>query len=460
MGRSPGTVRLLALLTIGLAAGCRFDPPPLQLAVTAADDGGGDAGAPADVGLADAAPDLDAAGLDAGHEDAAPPDAEPPDGGDDDAGLPDLGGLDAGGEDDAALDAGPPGICGDGVVDPGEGCDDGGRLGGDGCDPRCAVELGWTCLPAPAPCVRDQDTIWVDPFGPSCLNGNGDGSRADPVCALGDGLATPATTLVLGSGTYAGSFAVGAGRRLLIVGASGARIDGGNGIALTIEGGADVTLIGVQLASVDADALKVHQMGTRAHVEATVLGPSYGLGADVKNGTTVVFRRNRVEANGVGGLKIDTDDGWILENNIVVGNGLTGNEFGGVYLKKASSNSRFVNNTVVDNTSDAARPSGVRCDVADTRLRNSILWDNHGGPPTNAFCVTDHSVIGPGVAVGGTDRDIDPLLNRRQHLQAGSPCIDAGDPAGTQANGGPAPDDDVDGDRRSGPVDIGADERR
>ncbi len=32
--------------------------------------------------------------------------------------------------------------CGDAVVDAGEACDDGGARGGDGCDPRCAAEVG------------------------------------------------------------------------------------------------------------------------------------------------------------------------------------------------------------------------------------------------------------------------------------------------------------------------------
>lgn len=38
--------------------------------------------------------------------------------------------------------------CGDGVLDPGERCDDGARLGGDGCDPDCSPEPGWRCVAA------------------------------------------------------------------------------------------------------------------------------------------------------------------------------------------------------------------------------------------------------------------------------------------------------------------------
>ncbi len=42
--------------------------------------------------------------------------------------------------------------CGNGRVDPGEGCDDGGVTAGDGCSPDCAVETGWSCSGAPSMC--------------------------------------------------------------------------------------------------------------------------------------------------------------------------------------------------------------------------------------------------------------------------------------------------------------------
>lgn len=35
--------------------------------------------------------------------------------------------------------------CGDGVVDVGEECDDGGTSGGDGCGAACLVESGYVC---------------------------------------------------------------------------------------------------------------------------------------------------------------------------------------------------------------------------------------------------------------------------------------------------------------------------
>jgi MYXO-CTERM domain-containing protein len=59
------------------------------------------------------------------------------------------GGLEMGGWtiDDVCVvgvNAAPAGICGDGLVDPGEGCDDGNNVDGDGCSATCEPEAGTT----------------------------------------------------------------------------------------------------------------------------------------------------------------------------------------------------------------------------------------------------------------------------------------------------------------------------
>lgn len=44
-------------------------------------------------------------------------------------------------------------VCGDGVVDGGEGCDDGNTVAGDGCGVSCAVESGYSCTGQPSTCT-------------------------------------------------------------------------------------------------------------------------------------------------------------------------------------------------------------------------------------------------------------------------------------------------------------------
>lgn len=49
--------------------------------------------------------------------------------------------------------AGPPIVCGDGLVDGAEGCDDGNNDAGDGCGAGCAVESGYACEGEPSACA-------------------------------------------------------------------------------------------------------------------------------------------------------------------------------------------------------------------------------------------------------------------------------------------------------------------
>ncbi|MCB9570076.1 MAG: hypothetical protein H6710_23125 [Myxococcales bacterium] len=71
----------------------------------------------------------------------------------------------------------PAPLCGDGVVDPGEACDDGNNVGGDGCDPTCAVEP-----------TGDTDT---DGAG---SGGTGDGSASGSASGTGGDSESGATT--------------------------------------------------------------------------------------------------------------------------------------------------------------------------------------------------------------------------------------------------------------------------
>jgi polyhydroxybutyrate depolymerase len=45
-----------------------------------------------------------------------------------------------------------PVACGDGIIDVGETCDDGGDQAGDGCGATCLVEAGWSCGGVPSSC--------------------------------------------------------------------------------------------------------------------------------------------------------------------------------------------------------------------------------------------------------------------------------------------------------------------
>jgi cysteine-rich repeat protein len=117
-------------------------------------EAGADADADAD---ADAAVDTDTGSMDAGSEvSSRSTDADA-----------DAGGVDAG--DSGRADAGP--ACGNGVLDPGEQCDDGNVFNLDGCDSTCSYEvvtrmtlLSIQGTPAPAFCTPTTNRLGTQSF--------------------------------------------------------------------------------------------------------------------------------------------------------------------------------------------------------------------------------------------------------------------------------------------------------
>lgn len=102
-----------------------------------------------------------------------------------DAAVPDAGQLDAGQQDASPPDAGPPDasqpVCGDGVLDTGEECDDGNLASHDGCSSGCTLPAPtWTLVtPAAAPEPRSMHVMAYDAgrqrmvvFGGSSIAGN------------------------------------------------------------------------------------------------------------------------------------------------------------------------------------------------------------------------------------------------------------------------------------------------
>ena len=55
--------------------------------------------------------------------------------------------------------------CGNGVIDPGEQCDDGNTFNGDGCSAQCTIESCYTCVGQPSSCSPS-------PVGTACDDGN------------------------------------------------------------------------------------------------------------------------------------------------------------------------------------------------------------------------------------------------------------------------------------------------
>lgn len=103
-------------------------------------------------------------------------------------------------------------VCGDGVVEGNEGCDDGAMVAGDGCSATCAEEPGYSCSGAPSTCADIDEcatstddcvagatcsNIPVGSFSCTCpANYEGDGKTSGTGCTDIDECATQADDCV------------------------------------------------------------------------------------------------------------------------------------------------------------------------------------------------------------------------------------------------------------------------
>ncbi|HEV3032599.1 MAG TPA: right-handed parallel beta-helix repeat-containing protein [Polyangia bacterium] len=181
---------------------------------------------------------------------------------------------------------------------------------------------------------------------------------------------------------------IGAAPKLLIVGQGGALVGAGSG-----------------------DTAGVHLAGPNKFWVRDLKISGGTVGVVAEQSAELHLTRCVVTKNGMGGIKT-IDSSFDITNTIIAANGggtdVGGVAWGGVRLGDIpqSGASRFVNNTVVDNTS-----IGLSCKNSYDASTN-IVHGNLGGETINC---TGAACCGAG--------DPDPLLDASYHLMSGSPCI-------------------------------------
>ena len=154
--------------------------------------------------------------------------------------------------------------------------------------------------------------------------------------------------------------------------------------------------------------------------------------------------RNVITANHApsgGGIACTADVSPAISNTLIAGN--TGSNGSGIWAA-ASARPVIRGCTIADNTASASG-GGLMVTSASATVSSSILWGNAApaGPQVRVSLPVAVSISycdlagGPGavsvqngtVAWGAGNIDADPLLGASFRLPAGSPCIDAGDPA-------------------------------
>lgn len=147
-----------------------------------------------------------------------------------------------------------------------------------------------------------------------------------------------------------------------------------------------------------------------------------------------------------GGIYCENGASPVLRNCVVANNSAP--RGGAIY--SSGSEPMLVNCTLTRNEADAG--GAIYSTTLSPTVLNSILWDNGAGQieaPSGAPIIT-YSDVEDGYT-GDGNIDTDPLLTGTYRLRANSPCVDAGDGQTTTRT-------DIDGELRSDPPDMGADE--
>ena len=74
------------------------------------------------------------------------------------------------------------GVCGNGILTTNKQCDDGNTVSGDGCSSTCQLESGWTCRVAGKPCEPTCGDGVVE-LGKQCDTGNNAPNKPDDGCS-------------------------------------------------------------------------------------------------------------------------------------------------------------------------------------------------------------------------------------------------------------------------------------
>lgn len=316
----------------------------------------------------------------------------------------------------------------------------------------CSSQL---CNLSTGSCVPDAEVIYVG------QNGDGaDCTRTDPCGSIQEAIGHVTATrhdIHVSSGTY--------DERIAIDGVSFfLSSDGGELRAPDAEVGPVVTVTGV--ATVELDGLRVRDGngatgdavdcsgGATLTLRDARLDQNDGLGLD-STGCALTVVASRIEDNAGGGVQV-AGGALALRNDFITGNGAPTALVGGVSAS-GTTTLAIDFNTIADNVAAAGVRAGVQCTSAVPRILSSNLVVGPGPLQVSGtgcsfeYTLASETVAGPGNLMA-TPAFVD-ASGGDYHLAAGSPGIDAADPAATLTT-------DADGDLRpqGARADIGADE--
>jgi hypothetical protein len=325
----------------------------------------------------------------------------------------------------------------------------------DECDSR-------ECLPDGA-CANDTDVAYVAPFGIDNLAC----TKAMPCKSVSWALAInrPYVKLV---GKIDEGVTVAGGRVVTFVGEPGTTLTRASGGPILTVRDSNTSLAIYDLTISDApinhpgillppDAGSPSVMLTRVELRNNSGG---GISAAAPGGALTVTQ-SKFRENPRGGIVV-SDGTFTIVGNMFYGNGAPTSSTGGVSIKTAEGqgSNRLELNSFHINVTAAGHGSAIHCSSGLLAARNNIM--SHTMPVQHVAgpCTHSYSIVwGAALLPGPGNVNADPLFVNPAagdlHVRSGSPALGRADPS-SNLTGLAARD--LDGDVRTSPADIGADE--
>jgi hypothetical protein len=235
----------------------------------------------------------------------------------------------------------------------------------------------------------------------------------------------------------------------------------GFGLLIPTGGAPTVSLTRVTLTNNPARGLSTSG-GTLTISHSTIIGNA---GGGVSNtGGTLTLLQTSIANNTGGGLSF-TNGTFAIVGNVFFNNGTDSGVVGGASIATTlNATNRLDFNSFNRNKTQDGLGTAIQCVAGAFTARNNILSENATATNTLQFsgtCMHAYSIVRPGVLpAGASNKAGDPLFKDTTagdlHIQPGSAAIGGSDPASDLTG---IASQDIDGDIRRSPADIGADQR-
>lgn len=296
-------------------------------------------------------------------------------------------------------------------------------------------------------------TVYVD----ASNTGTGNGSQDNPFNTIQEGInaAKPGDMVEVAAGTYSENITLKSWVTVLGWGSDVTTING-SGSSKTVIGADNSTIMGFTITGGSSGIYNDHTSPT---IDSNIItGSSYGI---VNSFSSPTINNNIIKDNTTYGI-YNVDSSPTITSNVITGNQngivnlyssptianniITNSKYGsGIYNNRSSS--KIINNTIYDNTNGIRTYFSPTPTIANNIIANNVsygIWNKGDCDIGSSHLTTKHNDIfsnDPNYREDGTcvsrksvsDMTADPLfedaVNGDYRLQAGSPCIDAGDNA-------------------------------